>query len=261
MTDRARLLRWFGPALLVAALALGWILPTPDVLRLATPDPRAAGEMTAALDALPDEANVLVGFDPDLGTYAEVRPTVRALLADLLDRDAQLAFVSLTAEGRALAVSERSRLEREGVDPSVVRDLGFVAGAEAALVDLAAGLSDRYDGIVVVGGNDLGPRSWVEQVLPRASGVALLAVTPAILLPEVRPYLATGQVDAAVITPGEGAAYRGGLELEGSALLESREPSVLAVLIGMLAAVAMLGQALGARAVATLRATRTRDAE
>ena len=51
-------------------------------------------------DDLPAGPLVLVGFDPDLGTYAEVRPTVRTALADLLDRDARLAFISLTPEGR-----------------------------------------------------------------------------------------------------------------------------------------------------------------
>lgn len=261
MNSRARLLHWAAPALLLAALAAGWIVPSPDAVRLGTPDPRAANQMTAALDALPDDARVLVGFDADLGTYAEVRPTVRALLADLLDRGARLAFVSLTAEGRALAVSEIARLERDdGAGVGGLRDLGFVAGAEAALVDLAVGLPDRHDAVVVVGGNDLGPRSWVEQVLPRAGGMPLLAVTPAILLPEVRPYLASGQLDAALITPGEGAAYRAGLELDASAVFEAREPSALAILVGMLAAVAVLGQALGARAVTVLRAGRPRDA-
>lgn len=261
MIDRARLLRWVAPALLLATLAVAWIIPSPNAVRLGTLDPHAADRMTAALDALPAGPRVLVGFDPDLGTYAEVRPTVRSLLADLLERDARLDFVSLTAEGRALAVTERARLERGGVDPGRLGDLGFVAGAEAALVDLAVGLPDRYDVLVVVGGNDLGPRSWVEQVLPRADDVPLLAVTPAILLPEVRPYLASGQLDAALITPGDGAAYRrAGLEPAASAVREGREPSALAILLGMLVAVTVLGQALGARAVTTLRAGRPRDA-
>ncbi len=260
MSDRVRLLRWVGPAALVAALVVGTAIPTPDWLRLGTPDPRAADGMAAVLDALPDRASVLVGFDPDLGTYAEVRPTVRALFADLLDRDARLAFVSLTAEGRALAIAERDRLERAGGDAGAFADLGFVAGAEAGLVDLAQGLSERYDAIVVVGGNDLGPRSWVEQVLPRVRDIPLMAVTPVILLPEVGPYLASGQLDAALITPREGAAYRAGLDLDGpSSPVEGREPSTLAILLGVLAAVAVLGQALVSRAMTTLGAIRARD--
>ena len=216
MTERARLLGLAGPVVLVAALAVVWAVPGPGWLQLATHDPRAADEMTAALDALPEAPSVLVGFDPDLGTYAEVRPTVRALIADLLGRGARLDVVSLTAEGRALGIAERDRLARGGADEAAVRDLGFVAGAEAGLVDLAQALGEQYDAIVVVGGNDLGPRSWVEQVVPRVGDVPVLAVTPVVLLPEVRPYLAAGQLDAALATPREGAAYRAGLALGGS---------------------------------------------
>lgn len=260
MTERARLLRLAGPAALVAALAVVWAVPGPAWLQLAAHDRRAADEMEAVLDALPAAPSVLVGFDPDLGTYAEVRPTVRALIADLLDRGARLDVVSLTAEGRALGIVERDRLVRDGADDATLRDLGFVAGAEAGLVDLAQGLGEQYDAIVVVGGNDLGPRSWVEQVVPRIGEVVVVAVTPAVLLPEVRPYLAAGQLDAALITPPEGAAYRAGLELGGAPpMTESREPAPLAILLGMLAAVGVLGQALAARAMGTLRAIRARE--
>ena len=260
MTDRARLLRLAGPAVLVAALAVVWGVPGPGWLQLATHDRRAADEMEAALDALPAAPSVLVGFDPDLGTYAEVRPTVRALIADLLDRGARLDVVSLTAEGRALGIAERERLVRGGAEEAVLRDLGFVAGAEAGLVDLAQGLGEQYDAVVVVGGNDLGPRSWVEQVVPRVGDVPVLAVTPVVLLPEVRPYIAAGQLDAALTTPREGAAYRAGLALGGAPpMTESREPATLAILVGMLVAVGVLGQALGARAMRMLRAIRARE--
>lgn len=260
MTDRARLLRLAGPAALVAALAVVWAVPGPGWLQLATHDRQAADGMEAALDALPAAPSVLVGFDPDLGTYAEVRPTVRALIADLLDRGARLDVVSLTAEGRALGISERDRLVRDGADEAALRDLGFVAGAEAGLVDLAQDPAEPYDAIVVVGGNDLGPRSWIEQVVPRVGDVSVVAVTPVVLLPEVRPFLAAGQLDAALTTPREGAAYRAGLELGGAPrMTEGREPATLAIFVGMLVAVAVLGQALGARAMATLRATRARE--
>jgi hypothetical protein len=257
MSDRARLLRRAAPALLVAALVVALQVPAPAWLELATPDPRAADEMTAVLDALPDQPNLLIGFDPDLGTYAEVRPTVRVLVADLLARDARLAIVSLTAEGRAIAAAELARLGRAGSGAAALEDLGFVAGAEAGLVDLAATATDGIDAIVVVGGNDLGPRSWVEQVLPRIADVPLLAVTPAVLLPEVQPYVTSGQLDAALVTPREGAAYRAAASASSDA---ADEPGSLAILVGMLAGVIVLGQALGGRIAAAVRNMRTRDA-
>jgi hypothetical protein len=261
MTDRVRVLRRAAPGLLLAGVAVASLIPEPAWLSLATPN-RGAGEaMAAAVDGLPDQPRVLVGFDPDLGTYAEVRPTVRVLLTELLARDARLDIVSLTAEGRALALAELARLARDGTDPASLRDLGFVAGAEAGLVDLAGASTDGLDAIVVVGGNDLGPRSWVEQVLPRVDDLALFAVTPTVLLPEVQPFLASGQLDAALVTPRDGAAYRaaasdvpeagaGGVDAPGS----------LAIMVGMLVAIVVLGQALGAHAIGALRANRAREA-
>jgi hypothetical protein len=252
MNDRSRLLRRAAPILLVAALAVASQLPTPAWLELATPDPRAADAMAAALDRLPDQASVLVGFDPDLGTYAEVRPTVRVLLADLAARDARLAFISLTAEGRALAIAELARLARAG---GAAEDSGFVAGAEAGLVDLATSAFDGFDAIVVVGGNDIGPRSWVEQVLPRVDDMPLLAVTPAVLLPEVQPYVINGQLDAALVTPREGAAFRA----VSASPDASDGPGSLSILVGMLAGILVLGQAFAARVGAAVRTIRTRE--
>ncbi|MEA2650480.1 MAG: hypothetical protein QOI85_201, partial [Chloroflexota bacterium] len=118
MSDRSQRLWRLAPLLLIIALAAAWQVPGVDWLRLAAPDSQAADRMTEALDALGDEPRVLVGFDPDIGTYAETRPTVRALLADLLGRNGRLAFVSMTAEGRALASAELARLERGEANPT-----------------------------------------------------------------------------------------------------------------------------------------------
>ena len=164
---------------------------------------------------------MLVGFDPDLGTYAEIRPTVRTLLRRPAGARRTLVFVSLTPEGRALAIAERARLVGVGVARRAPVDLGFVPGAEAALVSLAARSTDGGDRLrrpalpdepialgLVIGGNDIGPRSWVEQVEPRVEGLELVAVAPTVLLPELTPYLESGQLRALLATPRDGAAYR-----------------------------------------------------
>jgi hypothetical protein len=261
MSDRARRLGRFAPAAVVLALAVAWLVPEPDWIRLATPDTEAAQRMDDAIAGLPDEPDVLVGFDPDLGTYAEVRPTARAVIDDLLARDAVLSVVSLTPEGRALALAEIARLRRGGVPPERIVDLGFLAGAEAGLVDVADELAaTRQAAVVVVGGNDIGPRSWIEQVLPRIDEVPLLAVTPTVLLPEVRPFVASGQIDSALVTPREGAAYREGPSAAtADELGEIRDPAGLALLVGMLVALAALGQALGARLVGAVRSAPSRE--
>ena len=275
MSDRARRL---APLLLVVALAVAWQLPGADWLRLSDPDPEVAERMTAALAALGDEPRVLVGFDADIGTYPEIRPTVRSLIADILFREARLAFVSLTAEGRALASAELARLGRGEANPTRLLDLGFIPGAEAGLVDLARGMRvadsadsafarevdaggiGAFDAVLVIGGNDLGPRSWIEQVAPRIDDIPFLAVTPTVLLPEVQPYLAGGALTAVLATPRAGAAYRESLDIGNLArLADPIEPRPLPLLIGMLVAVAVLGQALGARAVEYLRVSRSRE--
>jgi hypothetical protein len=187
------------------------------------------------------------------------------MLADLLNRDARLAFVSLTPEGRALALAELERFERIGANPTRLADLGYLPGAEAALVSLARELPpaieenalarrlageglEEVEAILVVGGNDLGPRSWVEQVAPRIGDVPMLAIAPVILLPEIRPYIATGQLDALVATPRDGAAYRESVDLGGfERLAPTGEPSAAAVLVGLVVALLVLGSALGGR--------------
>lgn len=261
MSRRALLLRG-APLVLVALLAAATLLPLDDVLRLESGDEVEGARWNDALDGLPEEAGILVAFDADLGTYAEIRPTVRVLLADLLERRAGLAWVSLTPEGRALALAELARLARADVNPRRLADFGFLPGAEAALVQLtrqfpepledtafgrgiAAAGFDQIDAIVVVGGNDLGPRSWVEQVAPRVADVPILAVAPTVLLPELIPYTATGQLEALVATPRDGAAYRASVGLEnGERLVPVDGPSVAALLVGVLVAVLVLAQSL-----------------
>jgi hypothetical protein len=267
MNDLVRRAPWLWRALLLLALALA-LLPTTDLLRLAGSLDAADG-MVEIVDDLPPDSLVLIGFDPDLGTYAEIRPTVRTLLADLLAHDARLAFVSLTPEGRALAIAERARLLAGEVAPDRLIDGGFVPGAEAAIVSLARAIDGGDDRLVaglpdepialglIVGGNDIGPRSWVEQFEPRIEGLDLVAVAPSVLLPELTPYLESGQLRALLATPRDGAAYR---ESAGpSALGEIDGPPPLAVLLGMLVAVAVLGFAVVTHFGGALRSSRGRE--
>jgi hypothetical protein len=278
MSERSAWLARLAPATLLLLLA-GSLLGGPvDALRLESAAGGPAAEVDAALDEISFGGVVLVGFDPDLGTYAEIRPTVRTLLADLLDRRARIAFVSLTPEGRALAMAESDRLLRLGVDPDRLVDLGFVPGAEAGLVTLAGALSsggrpglgagmteplggDPVELAVVVGGNDLGPRTWVEQFASRVAGVGLVAVAPSVLLPELRPYLASGQLSALVATPRDGAAYRAAADLGPTVeeLVEATAPTELAILAGILLAVAWLGSGLVERVARAVRGAGGRE--
>ena len=273
MSERSA--RIAGPLLLVAVLAVAVVIRGDTGLRLSDPEPGASDALTAVLDALPDEPTVLIGFDPDVGTYAEIRPTVRTLVADLAARGSRLAFVSLTAEGRALALGELARLDRLGAGPAALRDLGFVPGAEAALVALARTVAgdralgdgeditdlEAVDLVLVIGGNDLGPRSWVEQVVPRIPAeVPIVAVSPSVLLPEVLPYVESGQLAALISTPREGAAYRESVDLGPlPGWGEAEGPAALAVLVGLLSAIGFLGSGVGSRVLGGLRSSRGRE--
>jgi hypothetical protein len=271
MSDRRRLAVLLAPVALLVLLAAAWLMPAVAGLQLERRGDDAR-RWEAALDALPSDPVVLVGFDPDLGTYAEIRPTVRTLLADLLNRGARLAFVNLTPEGRALLLAELDRLERAEANPTRLLDLGYVPGAEAALVSLvrelplreqtgslarqlaAGGGIEAIDAAVVVGGNDIGPRSWVEQVAPRVGDLPLLAVAPTVLLPELLPYLESGQLAGLLATPGEGAAYRAGAALGPlDRLVEAPPSGSLPILAGLVVAIVFLAQAWLGRAIAGAR--------
>ena len=278
MSDRRVLLLRLAPLALLLVLGLAVTLRAGGSgLRLPAADVSNARGLEEALGRLSDGATVLVGFDPDLGTYGETRPTVRAVIGDLLNRGSRLAFISLTPEGRALALAELSRLDRLDANPRQIIDLGYLPGAEAALVALSrefgtepvggvlAGLPSGEEladigTALVIGGNDLGPRAWVEQLAPRVEGLDIIAIAPTILLPELGPYLASGQLSALLATPRDGATYRATAELGPlERVSEPAEPSSLAIGLGALAAVLILGQGVGARIVATVRAARARE--
>lgn len=259
-----------APAAFVLVLAIAWLLPEPAGLALGSGRGDVASRVGATLDALPDSPVVVVGFDPDVGTYPEIRPAVRTLLADLLARGARLVFVNLTPEGRALLVVELGRLQAANAGVGSIVDLGFVAGSEAALVSLsrsvrapsaptdlatqldASGLAVA-DLIVVVGGNDLGPRTWVEQALPRVGEPPMIAVAPTTLLPELLPYVESGQLDALIATPLDGARYRAAATPGVDDAAADRAVDRLALLIGLLVAIGALGGALATRFLPTLR--------
>ena len=260
---RDRLVRRLLPAGVLLLVAVAWLVPAVPALDLDTAETGAVDAWETTLDGLPSAPLVLVAFDPDVGTYAEIRPTVRAALAELLARDARLAFFSLTPEGRALALAEMDRLREGQANPRRWVDLGFAPGAEAAIVELTRSLSvpddasgeiarrlgdggaDAIDALVVIGGNEIGPRSWVEQFLPRVEPMPALAVAPSVLLPELLPYADSGQLDSLLATPGDGAAYRSSVSVGRlDRFLDAAPPRALPVLLGLLLALGVVGVAL-----------------
>lgn len=264
-----------GPAL--AWLALLALLAVPialgpsaggTVAQLANPSTSAVDAVEATFAALPAGGLVLVAMDADLGTYPEIRAATRAVLADLLGRGASLGVVSVSVEGRAIAVAELDRLRQASVPPGRMLDLGFLAGAESGMVRLVDGalrpgmttsmaalIAQRgggigaFDLIVLIGGSDIGPRTWVEQVGTRLPNLPMVAVAPTFAQPELAPYLRTGQLDGMLATVRDDAAY---VQRVGESAGDDAPPNPLAMLVGLVVALAILLRQL-AGAVPLLR--------
>ena len=263
---RPRGMALWWPALLLAlsiAVLIG-SAASGGTLQLANPDQSRVTEVRAAFDALPADALVLVAMDADLGTYPEIRPAVRAALDDLLARGVSVAFVSVSVEGRAVSAAELARLHSTGVDPDALLDLGFVSGVEAGMVRLvsdalppgasgamADAVTERggglaaFDMALLVGGGDVGPRTWVEQVGTRLPQLPMVGVAPTFAEPELAPYLRTGQLVALLATVRDDAAYVDSVTGTDSEPAPADDlPSAAAMLLGMLVALAVLGRAL-----------------
>jgi hypothetical protein len=259
-----------GPFALLALLAIAAVLPNlAPPLSLANPDRTSVSGFRAALAALPADPLVLVAFDADFGTYPEIRYATRSVLDELLRGGASLAVASYSAEGRALASGELDRLRRSSATDDRLLDLGYRSGVEAALVQAVTSLRvgrdgggavaerirgsgggiDAFDAVLIVGGIDIGPRIWVEQVSTRIPDLPLLAVAPTFLWPELQPYVASGQLQGLLGTLRDGVAF--GADSSSS---PDRPPSALAMLIGMLVAIGVLLEATGGSLAARLAA-------
>ena len=265
----SRRLRRAGPLALVLLLAVTLVVLPSERLALEAREADRAPEFVRVLDGLPAAPLVVIGMDPDLGTFPEIRSTVRAVLTHL-GRNATFAVVSLSAEGRMLAIEELALLDQSARARTVI-DLGFRPGAEAALVELvteplgsavASGDASRLadglvaaDLVVVIGGNEIGPRSWVEQVHTRVPELPIVAVAPTVLLPELTPYLASGGLAALLGTRDDGLAYRASI----GALGETGDPGAAPFVVGILVALGAVLQSLAGRTRAALRAL-TREA-
>ena len=267
MIDRLGRLRRALPLAFVAVVAVGTLLG----IRLETVPAAPVAAATAVHLALGEvgRGRVLVAFDADIGTYPEIRPALRAALAQLVRGGASLSLVSYTPEGRALALDELDRLRRGGVEEGRLLDLGFHAGAEAGLVAgvtsivpaeadgaLANALREAgpgigaFDVVLVVGGNELGPRSWVEQVGTRLPDVPIVGIAPTSLLPQAVPYRTTGQLAGLVVGAREVAAYVVAVRDDpaaGAAQLTDTPPSSIPLLIGMLMTLLLLADAIASR--------------
>jgi len=189
-------------------------------------------------------AAVLLAFDYDPGTQAEVAPQARVVLTHLRQRGARLVAMSLLPQGPALA---------EEVFPSVLSgqgyrygenyiNLGYLAGEEAALAvageDLIAafgvdhvekrptserpvlqGIREAKDFalVIVLAGEERAARRWLEQIQGRYK-VKMAAGVSAAAAPQLEPYLQSGQLQGLLSGLPGAAEYELLLNQPGSAV-------------------------------------------
>jgi hypothetical protein len=109
-----------------------------------------------------------------------------------------------------------------------------------------------FDLVLIISGSDISARSWVEQVGARLPDLKMAAIAPTFLDPELEPYLGSGQLVALLATLREGVAYAQAVT-GASVARPGAIPAALPMLVGMLVALAALGEAalrrLGTRSV------------
>ena len=133
------------------------------------------------------------------------------------------------------------------------------AGASGAVADTVAerggGLA-AFDMAAAGGRRATSARArWVEQVGTRLPQLPMVGIAPTFAEPELVPYLRTGQLEALLATVRDDAAYVESVAGTNGRARDDRSgsPSAAAMLLGMLVALAVLGQGAGRRAAALAR--------
>jgi hypothetical protein len=204
--------------ILAAAVAIGVMLP-PGTLGASTPSAPEVNALYSTIESLAARATVLVSFDYDPATDAEMRPLAQAVISHLMRQKARLLVMSLFPQGPALADAVIGPLATQNIYSYGLDyvHLGFLPGDEAALAALDAPLSEVFaadfvqgrplstfavsrsatlaavDLVVEISGDENGVRRWVEQVQSRQH-VPLAAATSAVAMPLAYPYLQSGQI-------------------------------------------------------------------
>jgi hypothetical protein len=218
-------------------------------------DPGPVNTFRAQLTRLPADSVVIVSFDYDPATEAEMGPLADIIVSDLLDHQAKVVGVSLRPQGAAMAQAMFDQFDDEypyaqrtinlGYLPGQttgVRNLAFLSsaplfqsGAET-LQDLPAwqdvgGLSDVAL-VVVLADSPLPVRWWVEQLGPgtRSNRPMIAAVSKA-ADPSVRPYYnqidpKSGQLLGLLSGISDAAAYENWLDQPGRAVQSLAAQSV-----------------------------------
>jgi len=202
-------------------------------------DLRAGGErFYRVLDGqgatpLPENALVLIAFDYNPATSAELALQARAIVEHLRRRDARIMALSLYPEGAALAWDVLDELEGQGyvygtdyihlgylpnqvaavryfldAGPTGEGQSDFKSGQPVTQYPITQGITDLsfVDLMIELTGNEGTLRTWVEQVAARTT-LPLVAGVSAAIAPYAQPYLDSGQLQALLVGLPGAAEY------------------------------------------------------
>lgn len=190
------------------------------------------------VNALPENAPVLLAVEYEPSHNAEMRFASSALLRHLMDRNARLFIVSTVVGGPVLAdelVREAALARPQYVVSERALNLGYLAGGTTSLLEfaqnprraapsaldtaltgvgawdrpVAQGVNSIQDFVLVIVLTDSPEvgRAWVEQVQPLLGSVPLMMITSAQAEPMLAPYLGSAQVQGLVSGLRGGAGY------------------------------------------------------
>jgi len=235
LVSSQRILRWLIALILTAII--GFVVVDGSQL---VPLPKAIPDATLAssriINAIPDQAPILLAFDYEPGLAGEMHAAAAAVVDHLMLKGARLTLVSTLPTGPAVAEYFIQSVQKQHGYTSGLQyiNLGYIPGGAAGLLSFVRTpqwvLPLSYEGmdpwktrplqgvnalsdfalLVVITDNSDTARSWVEQVEPRIGDTPMLAVVSAQAEPMVRPYFGTAQtsqIQGIVSGITGGAAY------------------------------------------------------
>ncbi len=239
-------------------------------------------EFTEQVQALPDNAPVLLAFDYEAGFSGELNLAITNVLIQLMKKNAYLTLVATTPSGPALAESmlktASSTLAGKTTTYTNYADLGYIPGGTLGLMGLAASPKSvlpyalngsnvwsgaplnaisavkDFSAVIVITNDPDTARIWIEQVGIQLNdaGTPLLLITSTQAEPLVRPYFQAtpAQVQGLLAGLAGGTAYAqavGNYQQNGTweAYSAGVTISALVILVGSLAGIVIKMLALG----------------
>jgi len=239
---------WLRPVftlLLLAAIILPMVFGSAGLPQaVLSPSGEAAYALLQSVDTT---RPVLVAFDYEPAYSGELSAAGQAVLQQLIQKNARLAFLSTTPVGAVFA-DDMLKTSFLAVNPgaddttfavyrtALTANLGYLPGSSASLQEFTNspqqaaryGLNAALDGVptwnlpaltgvdslddfglvlVLTDSATLG-RTWVEQVGPALGSVPLVMVSSAAAAPMLLPYYESKQIDGLVAGMADGLAYQ-----------------------------------------------------